>query len=477
MAKFEHAPPDPFIVSPTGAVPKKSLDPNAPTEYRRIHHLSHPHGDSVNDHTTPLPVSYATFDDALRMVLAAGVRAKLAKIDIKAAFRCVPVNPVERWMLGIEWKSQFYADLALPFGHALSPALWEMYATLLEWIVRDNGVRHLIHYVDDFLTAGAADSDECQRAVDTIVKIFAELGVPINQSKFAAEASPSTTARFLGIVIDTIRMEARLDAERLQSIHTTLDRFKEMKSCSATELQSLIGTLVFAAKVVPTGRTFISRMLDVLKTRDSKNVCYLTPEFRLDVEWWRTFLSKWNGVSIIPSETVWLSPEAALAPDSGAIVLFTDACESGFGALFDTHWTHGVWSAEQTAAAKSDPIRDSEKDDRSMPYLELLAATIAVCTWKHLLRGRRVYVFSDCMPVVQAMQSLKSRSPKIVSLVRVLLLTAAQNEFTLRFYHIKGSLNVHADALSRGQVSTFVNSCPRADSSPTPPGPLPTQTW
>ncbi len=193
-----------------------------------------------------------------------GVGALMAKIDVKAAFRCVAVHPTNRWLLGMKWDGAFYADLALPFGMKSSPGIWERYASLAEWILKRRGVENVIHYVDDFLVGGAPGSDECAKAVKLIVAVFAELGIPINAEKLKLEGTPATVARFLGIIIDAARMEARLDSERLQAIRTLIQRWETKVHCSPRELQSLIGVLAFAAKVVPAGRTFLRRMLALL---------------------------------------------------------------------------------------------------------------------------------------------------------------------------------------------------------------------
>ncbi len=195
---FPTPPARPFIASPLGTVPKKGTD-----EVRRIHHLSYPRGESVNESIADQPLSYASFDHAVEMVLRLGRRALLAKIDVKAAFRCIAVHPLDRWLFGMIWEEQFYADLALPFGSKSSPALWERYAFLAEWILRQNGVKDVIHYVDDYLVGGASGSDECKRAVETTVRVFDELGIPISHAKFVAEATPSQVVVFLGIMIDT----------------------------------------------------------------------------------------------------------------------------------------------------------------------------------------------------------------------------------------------------------------------------------
>jgi hypothetical protein len=59
---FPVPPAEPFITSPLGTVPKKGTD-----EHRRIHHLSHPWGDSVNDHIQDIPLTYASFDVSPRL--------------------------------------------------------------------------------------------------------------------------------------------------------------------------------------------------------------------------------------------------------------------------------------------------------------------------------------------------------------------------------------------------------------------------
>jgi hypothetical protein len=123
------------------------------------------------------------------MVRSIGPGAMLAKIDVKAAFRCVPVHPSDRWLLGMKWCNLFYADLALPFGLKSSPAIWERYASLTEWILRRAGVAFLVHYVDDFLVGGKPGTDQCAAAVATIVREFARLHIPISLSKFEAEAT------------------------------------------------------------------------------------------------------------------------------------------------------------------------------------------------------------------------------------------------------------------------------------------------
>ena len=76
------APNTPFISSSLGLVPKHNGG------YRRIHHLSHPSGASVNDFIDKKSVHlrYTSFQEVLNQVQNAGRHAIIMKKDIKDAF-------------------------------------------------------------------------------------------------------------------------------------------------------------------------------------------------------------------------------------------------------------------------------------------------------------------------------------------------------------------------------------------------------
>ena len=65
---FDNIPFPNLRCSPIGLVPKKN-----PGEFRLIHHLSWPEGNSVNHHIDPTmaSVKYASFDDAIKLIQSA----------------------------------------------------------------------------------------------------------------------------------------------------------------------------------------------------------------------------------------------------------------------------------------------------------------------------------------------------------------------------------------------------------------------
>lgn len=93
-----------------GVFPKKN------GKWRVIMHLSAPTGSSINDHIPKEDFSlcYSSVDDAIRLVLEHGPGALMAKIDLRSAFRMIPVHRNDWELLGIHWKGASLLAYAQP---------------------------------------------------------------------------------------------------------------------------------------------------------------------------------------------------------------------------------------------------------------------------------------------------------------------------------------------------------------------------
>ena len=138
-------------VSQFGVIPKGQAG-----KWRLIVDLSHPKGYSVNDGISkPLcSLKYITIDDAIKEIVRLGQGTLLTKIDVKNAFRILPVHPADRYMLCMQWNGEVFIDTCLPFGLRSAPKLFNILADLLEWIAKTCNVTFLVHHLDDFLTIG-----------------------------------------------------------------------------------------------------------------------------------------------------------------------------------------------------------------------------------------------------------------------------------------------------------------------------------
>ena len=102
----------------------------------------------------------------------------------------------------------------------------------------------------------------------------------------------------LCIELDSLAQVARLPADKLQVVRDLICSWLSRKWCYRRELESLIGHLHHAAKVVWPGRTFLRRMIDLLccsRTRD--HPIRLNQEFHRDLLRWHQFLDQWHDVS------------------------------------------------------------------------------------------------------------------------------------------------------------------------------------
>ena len=102
-------------------------------------------------------------------------------------------------------------DTCLPFGLRSAPRLFNILADLAAWVMRQQGISCLMHYLDDFFDDGAFRPRYLSTYI--ITSVCATLGIPLASEK--VEGS-STALTFLGIILDTETMEARLPEDKLQ---------------------------------------------------------------------------------------------------------------------------------------------------------------------------------------------------------------------------------------------------------------------
>ena len=146
MGPFSAQPFEFFVCSPE-VVDKLS---NKTQKIRVIHDLSWPPEHSVNSFIAPdvSSVQYINLDVAIRMVKRAGQIYFMAKIDLRDAYKQIGVHPEDWPLLGTTWindsgTTEYFYDTVLPFGCRSSAALFDKFATGLEFIMFQNGVTQM----------------------------------------------------------------------------------------------------------------------------------------------------------------------------------------------------------------------------------------------------------------------------------------------------------------------------------------------
>ena len=177
---------DPFVNPPfvnlrcsgLGVVPKRD------NGWRIIYDLASLELRSVNDFIDKdnYSLTYCTVDDAASIVHKLGRNCLMGKIDLLNAFRSIPVRKDDWELLGICWK--YYVDKCLPFGLRSAPFLFNQVADAIDWILRNNyEVDTLLHYLDDFFTAGPAESATCAKNMQAMLSTCNNLGAPVKPEK------------------------------------------------------------------------------------------------------------------------------------------------------------------------------------------------------------------------------------------------------------------------------------------------------
>ena len=152
----------------------------------------------------------------------------MAKLDIKSAYRLVPVHPEDCHLLGFEWQGRLYVDGMLPFGLRSAPKIVSAVADALESILCYRGVRYVHHYLDDFIILGPRGASNCAEDLDMVLRACADLGVPLAMEKLEG---PTTCLTFLSIEIDTAAVILWLPQEKLDHLHTLLEQWSNKKVC------------------------------------------------------------------------------------------------------------------------------------------------------------------------------------------------------------------------------------------------------
>jgi hypothetical protein len=354
-----------FFCSPLSLVPKKE-----PGTFRLIHDLSFPKGSgtSVNDgiNRDDAVVDYDSIDNVVQLVKHFGKDALMAKTDIEDAFRLMPIHPLDHELLGFTWQDDngqtlYFCDACLPMGLCTSCQTFERFSPALQWVMETRYHAAMSHMIDDFFFVGPAASDMCKSALDNVMLLASDIGIPIKHEK---TVQPTTCITINGFEIDSVNMTARLPADKVQKIRDSLDDFRKHKKVTLQELQSLVGLLNFATAVVIPGRTFLRRLYDLtVGIKKQSHVIRLTVSARADLEGWYLFMRTFNGKSLFLFDNV-------ISSDS--IKMFSDAAASvGFAAVLGSRWIADSWRPEFQS--------------HHINTLELFPIVLAVELWGHSL--------------------------------------------------------------------------------------------
>lgn len=239
--------------------------------------------------------------------------------------------------------------------------------------------------------------------------------------------------------------------DKLFKLKNLLKQFRLCQRVTLREMQSLVGTLNFACLAVVPGRAFLRRLINKTKgvTRPHFRI-RLDKETKADLQAWQIFIQHFNGRALLLPEQ-WLSSEA--------LRLYSDAAGTlGYAAIFGSKWIGGEWP-------------DFWKENPNQFHInlkELFPVVLAIEVWGHLLANQCILFLTDNTTTVCSVNSLSSKDPLTMQLIRRLAVAIMSHNIFLRAKHIPGATNVLPDRLSRLQIREAREMAPWLDMHATP---------
>ena len=318
VGPFDAPPIERLHVSPMMSRPK-------PDGTRRIIiDMSWPHGNSVNSHIPDnvfddmeFQLRYPTVDNVVARIAAIGPEACLYKIDLKRAYRNLRTDPRDFTVLGLYWQGRRYVDVSIPFGIKTGASACQMVTDCITHLMASQ-THWTCAYLDDVI--GVATPASASNAFTSLNNLIRTLGLPINQEKVVAPAQEMTC---LGININAQSGTLTIPPDKVHNIKRLCNQWASKAYATRRSIQRLLGHLLYLHRCVHPSRLFVNRILQVLRMAPPQGRISLDAEFFRDINWFRRFLDKFNGVTKIHNT-------AAPARD-----LYVDASLQGIGAYFE----------------------------------------------------------------------------------------------------------------------------------------------
>ena len=363
-----------------------------------------------------------------RMVTLAQVREALlpgawfTSLDLANAYWHVPIHRRFRPFLAVQDGETVLRFRVMPFGLNIAPRVFTKLTRTVASMLTDQGVSVLM-YLDDWLVQGTSQSD-AQAATTTTRIVCEHLGFKFNIPKCVL--LPSQSIDWLGMNWDSRSASLRLTTTNREKLVGKLRRAVVAYNFNHKLWVSLMGSLNFAAQVVPLGRLWCRRLWwegNHLFPRSRPHQLQPVPHHL------HRMLEQWLAPGLLHASVPWRS----LPPQ---MTVYTDASDYGWGYQADDGLQgRGLWSP-------------SDKK-RHINVRELMVPLLFLRQHRHLAHLHICFHMDNVVAVHCVRRMGSSRSLPLLRTSELLFTLAASRHLTLSAVHLPGRDNVWADALSR----------------------------
>ena len=386
---------------------------------------------------------YPKIDDFANLLINLGPGAYMWKRDLSPFFLQLPLGPTEYNKTCCIWRGSLFFFTSYVWGTRHAGMNGQRVSNLVSAIHRSIGSKenliktyispdspvtclspfNTLNYSDDF--AGAQSSFErAQLSYLAMGNLLKALGLTDSLDK---ALGPSQVMTYLGIQFDSVKLEISVDPSKCHELKVDLVTWARKTTATKSDLQSILGKLIWVSKAVKFSRVFVSRIINEIKIlKNQKDKIRLSNDVKKDFVWWKQFMEVFNGVQLIVPELI-------------LIQLAGDACPQGMGCFNPSD--NGYFSTKFPLNFQDPCIPIHLK--------EFMWIIVATKLWGKLWAGKKVQLFCDNDSVCDVINNLKPKDHRMQAFLREFLYLVCKFNFHPCVSKIGTKENDLADFLSR----------------------------
>ena len=439
-----------------------------PDKFRNIINMSYPRKRSYNDAVDKSrlhKVSMTNPREVSQAVRRAGTSGVMSKMDMKDAYKLIPVSFGDLHYQGFIWMGKIFIEKMLMFGSQPAVPTFDVFHDSVVTLVRTEAATNPdfeYRILDDMLFISPT-LDENQKFVAKYLEIAEDLNIPLAPSDGKKAFICQQQGIMLGVFFDAETQSWTLPADKcmkyMTAIITALSQDKVSKLC----IQRLNGIINFVCLICPPLRFFRAALVNDMRRAYSTSPLALSQDTKDLLHFWLHILHHLK-ISSMPIPHLYGVPPldvAAFVSDAAGYAAHnTDAsltCNIGTGFAAYLYPASAVFTCGR---AFWSPAFITTAFDDSLKAAGSKTTTLELCGWIlplfhciSLIKNSHVVIECDNVGSVFAFRRGRSKEDDWASTILTAIMEVCfEFNIYLHVYHLKrcsNSASRYADWLSR----------------------------
>jgi hypothetical protein len=377
-------------------------------------------------------------------------------VDIKGAYRTIPVNPLVAFMCGFRVGHRVYVSTGMLFGITSAGFIWSQLASLVQYILFDQIGRAIGHrnvkvekYGDDMLVLVRKLS-----LVSTVLPIFWRtlegIGAPVAMQK--CQLGPELV--YIGIQMNLTDSRTEVKPDRLANIIETLLAVRaaaaEGKAIMRRTLESLAGKINYiAGQQLECGKASLASLYAACYSRPENPAVWLNSDVLQDLDLMVRLLRLGHAREHLPSKVAFVISDASGIDGGGAMLLRPGQPVQYLWFRFPEHLHltddgRAAWAQVDAGGQKS-----------SSMLLELATIGVALATFGPWCPDTMMVVITDSQAAKGALKKTYSPGRWSSQILKAVSCISATHRLSVRSTQVSREFVKGADLLSHGNVAEF----------------------